>query len=114
VELNPVRAGLVRRPEDYRWSSFAAKIGRRKLAWLDTDPCWASLGRTEAARRQAYAAWVRSGIAEDELAFLRLAAQRGQLTGEKSFGAEVAGRIGRRIEFRGPGRPRKTPEEDEK
>jgi REP element-mobilizing transposase RayT len=27
VVLNPVRAGLVRRPEDYRWSSYRATIG---------------------------------------------------------------------------------------
>ena len=74
----------------------------------------AALGRTEAARRRAYAAWVRSGMAEDELAFLRLAAQRGQRTGDASFGAKVARRIGRPIEFRGPGRPRKTRQEGEK
>jgi putative transposase len=23
IELNPVRAGIVARPEDYRWSSYA-------------------------------------------------------------------------------------------
>jgi putative transposase len=114
VELNPVRAGLVRRPENYRWSSFAAKIGRSRLDWREADPCWASLGRTEAARREAYAAWVRSGIAEEELAFLRLAAQRGQLTGDRRFAAAVARRTGRRIPFRGPGRPPKTPEKQAK
>ena len=114
VELNPVRAGLVARPEDYRWSSFAAKIGRSRLDWLDADPCWASLGRTAAARREAYAVWVGCGIAEDELAFLRLAAQRGQLTGDNRFAAAIARRTGRRIPFRGPGRPPKTPEKHAK
>ena len=29
IELNPVRAGMVRRPEEYRWSSYGAK------AWGD-------------------------------------------------------------------------------
>ena len=52
VELNPVRAGLVARPEDYRWSSFAAKIGRQSLDWLDADPCRESLGRDASQRRQ--------------------------------------------------------------
>jgi len=28
VELNPLRAGLVQRPEDYRWSSFGYRLGR--------------------------------------------------------------------------------------
>jgi len=108
VELNPVRAGLVARPREYPWSSFAAKIGRAKLDWLDADPCWESLGRTEADRRKTYAAWVRSGVEADELQFLRLALDRGQLTGDSAFRGKVAARIGRRIEFRGRGRPRKA------
>ena len=29
IALNPVRAGLVTRPEDWRWSSYAATIGLR-------------------------------------------------------------------------------------
>lgn len=106
VELNPVRAGLVARPEAYPWSSFAAKVGQAQLDWLDADPCWPSLGRTERERRQTYEAWVRSGVPDEELRFLRLALERGQLTGGGHFQAAVAARIGRRIEFRGRGRPR--------
>lgn len=38
VALNPVRAGLVKRPEDWRWSSYAATIGLRPApAFLDAD-----------------------------------------------------------------------------
>ena len=51
AELNPVRAGLVAHREDYRWSSFAAKIARQKLDWLDADPCRQSLGRDASQRR---------------------------------------------------------------
>ncbi len=114
VELNPVRAGLVARPREYRWSSFAAKIGRQKLDWLDADPCWESLGRDESQRRRRYAAWVRSGVEAEELRFLRLALERGQLTGDERFRTEVAKRIGRRIEFRGRGRPKKPTPRREK
>ena len=32
IDLNPVRAGLVERPEDYRWCSYAAALGGMKLA----------------------------------------------------------------------------------
>jgi putative transposase len=32
VELNPLRAGLCARPQDYLWSSHACE-------WLDPDPC---------------------------------------------------------------------------
>ena len=38
VELNPVRAGIVADPGDYRWSSYGSKTGNKKEAWLDFDP----------------------------------------------------------------------------
>jgi hypothetical protein len=53
VALNPVRAGLVRRPEQWRWSSYAATIGHRAapsfldvravLELVDEDPAKARL-----------------------------------------------------------------------
>ena len=37
VVLNPVRAGLVARPENYRWSSYRATVGQESAPdWLDT------------------------------------------------------------------------------
>ncbi|HEV2061671.1 MAG TPA: transposase [Solirubrobacteraceae bacterium] len=37
IALNPVRAGIAPRAEDYRWSSHAATIGRAEVpAWLDS------------------------------------------------------------------------------
>src|SRR5690348_15741607 len=36
VALNPVRAGMVPRPEDYRWSSYRATVGLEHAPeWLD-------------------------------------------------------------------------------
>jgi len=32
IDLNPVRAGLAERPEDYRWCSYAAAVGGMRLA----------------------------------------------------------------------------------
>jgi len=53
VVLNPVRAGIVDRPEQWRWSSYAATVGRRPapdyldvsavLELVDTDPRRAQL-----------------------------------------------------------------------
>jgi putative transposase len=37
VELNPVRAGMVRRAEDYAWSSAAAHCGLREDSLLSSD-----------------------------------------------------------------------------
>jgi REP element-mobilizing transposase RayT len=38
IHLNPVRAGIVARPEDYAWSSYRCFVGRQRRAhWLATD-----------------------------------------------------------------------------
>lgn len=38
VDLNPVRARMVRHPSDWKWSSYAAHTGREIApAWLDTN-----------------------------------------------------------------------------
>jgi len=37
IHLNPVRAGIVKRSEDYRWSSHRAYLGKENIPWLSTD-----------------------------------------------------------------------------
>lgn len=37
IHLNPVRAGLVKQPEDYQWSGHNCYIGKEILSWLTTD-----------------------------------------------------------------------------
>lgn len=105
VELNPVRARMVAAPEQYRWSSYRAKVGILDNVWLDTDPCYLALGDTNADRQQRYRKWVSSSIPGSELELIRQAVQRGQLTGGDRFTAEIETRIGRRIGSHGRGRP---------
>ena len=41
VELNPVRAGIVADPIDYRWSSYGSKIGnKKKSGWILIRAIW--------------------------------------------------------------------------
>lgn len=37
IHLNPVRAGMVKAPGIYRWSSHTAYMGGEVLPWLDTE-----------------------------------------------------------------------------
>lgn len=67
IELNPVRAGLVRRPEDYRWSSYRANAGDRQDALLSPHPYYLALGREPGARRTAYRRSVESMLAGGRL-----------------------------------------------
>ena len=83
IELNPLRAGIVGRPEQYRWSSFGAKAGLWEDRRLDLDPCYLAMGETEQQRQSRYAAFVSRGVRPSELMLIREALQRGQLTGSE-------------------------------
>jgi putative transposase len=50
VENNPVRAGLVKAPEKYAWSSAAAHLGRRSFGSLLDKDIWLEIGGIESWR----------------------------------------------------------------
>jgi putative transposase len=108
IELNPVRARIVAEPQDYVWSSCRYRFGTDAADWLDRDPGYLSLGGDEAERRRHYREFLLAAIPDGEWKLIREAVQRGQLTGADRFTQEVAGILGRRIERRGRGRPRKV------
>jgi len=107
VELNPVRAGLVGDPSAYPWSSYRSKINHASNPTVDFDPGYMGLGSTPGERAEHYASWVRSAIPVGEWERIRQAVQRGHLTGSLKFMEDVAIKIGRRVEFRSQGRPKK-------
>ncbi|MBU1568711.1 MAG: transposase [Proteobacteria bacterium] len=108
VELNPVRASMVAAPEAYRWSSYRAKVGMTKQAWLDFDQHYLDLASTAKKRQRKYKDYFLGTISDEEMELIRGAIQRGQLTGTNQFIEEIEAKVGKRIEFRGQGRPRKA------
>jgi len=107
VELNPMRAGIVADPSEYRWSSYGVKIGTRSEDWLDADPYYLGLSDDHEERAERYKSWVNNSIPEGEWKLIRQSLQRGQLTGSTRFVDEIEHKINRRVEYRGQGRPRK-------
>ncbi len=71
VELNPVRAGIIKDPIEYRWSSYRSKIGLDTIDWLDLDPFYLDLGKTPEEREAGYRIWLRQTFVEEEQEFLR-------------------------------------------
>lgn len=106
VELNPVRAGLVKSAANYHWSSFRFNAALEENSWLDRSETYLALGQTDADRAVAYRDLIRSGQTDEELALIRTAVKRNQLTGSSNFQREIGSRCGRRVPTRGPGRPR--------
>ena len=90
IHLNPVRAGMVKSPEEYRWSGHPAYLGEKKLSWLTTE--WV-LSRFSSSRSRAgieYREFVHSEIEGGHREeFHRGAKGERRVLGEDSFIEEV-------------------------
>jgi putative transposase len=107
IELNPVRAKMVADPAHYRWSSYRRKMGLAQDHVVDLDSAYLELAGTDIERRACYRQFIEAGVSASEYQLIRESLQRGQLTGQQQFLDEIEAIIGRRVEQRGPGRPRK-------
>ena len=56
IEQNPVRAKLVVRPEQYKWSSYGSHGLGHPSSWLESHPVFDALGADNAERQEAYKA----------------------------------------------------------
>lgn len=63
VALNPVRAGIVKEPADWPWSSYRASVGLEPAApWLAVDGLLAQFGKQRGVAQKRYAQFVAEGI----------------------------------------------------
>ena len=63
VVLNPVRAGTVKKPADWKWSSYRASMGLEPSAlWLSADGLLALFAKRRSLAQQRYAQFVAEGI----------------------------------------------------
>ena len=54
IELNPVRANMVEKPDEYRWSSNRANAYGQANAILTPHPLYLSLGKDKRQRARRY------------------------------------------------------------
>lgn len=64
VHLNPVRSGLVKLPEEWRWSGHLAYLGMCKDKFLDADWFLGNFGGSHVASRRRYEKFVMQGVGE--------------------------------------------------
>jgi putative transposase len=106
IELNPVRAAMVRRPEEYRWSSYAVNAWADP-GWLSPHPEFQRLGPTPAQRGSAYRELFKVLLSEEEVHLLRKAAHYCQPVGNDRFRQQIEQKYGIRLGQMARGRPRK-------
>lgn len=91
IILNPVRAGMVERPEEYRWSSYPSIIGMGKTpAFLARELLLAQFGRNKKQAINQFINFVMNGI---EAEFPTDALHAGVILGTPHFLEKIQGKI---------------------
>jgi putative transposase len=83
VELNPVRAGMVTTPNEYRWSSYRTNAGIGADDSLVPHPVYLALHSDSGARTALYRELCREGIAESVAEEIRKATRLGCAIGTR-------------------------------
>lgn len=100
VERNPLRAGLVKKAQDWPWSSLGAMVANQRPGWLVEGPV---------DRPRDWVACVNKPQTPAELEALRLSIARGRPFGSPVWTKRTAARLGIESSLCPRGRPRKQP-----
>lgn len=107
IELNPVRAGMVEHPGEYRWSSYQANAQGEENALVQPHELYLNLGTDAMERQTAYRELFRSELEPGLVDQIRKATNGNFALGDTRFGEQIAKALGRRVQPGKSGRPRK-------
>jgi putative transposase len=96
IVLNPVRAAMVKRPQEWAWSSYGPMIGKSPApAWLTIDVVLEEFGKSRLAASRKYQQFVEEGVGQESL----WKDLKGQIyLGDDSFIEQMRGKLGEREE----------------
>jgi putative transposase len=110
IELNPVRAAMVERPEQHRWSSVHVNLNQRPDDLVTPHPVYLGLDVDPNVRAEAYRTWLRQGVSDDDLHQIRRHLQQERALGDAKFQAMIERALGRPSVVRPRGRPPRSDE----
>jgi putative transposase len=101
VENNPVRVGIVRKPQRYRWSSASSHVDKKKDTVLSQD-CYLE------SEIEDWSEYLREKDDEQIVMSIRKCSMTGRPCGSDSFVKKLESLFGRRLKALPWGRPRKN------
>ncbi len=106
IELNPVAAGLVDKPEAYPWSSYLSNAWGRGSALVQHDE-YLMLGQDKTSRCHAYRELFRDRLTDEDIHQIELANRFCQPFGDERFRRQIERKYGIKLGQSARGRPRK-------
>jgi putative transposase len=108
IELNPVRAGMVDKPADYRWSSYHYNALGQADDLVTPHAEFVRLGVNINKRQTAYRALFNHMISTQQLNEIRDATNKAWVLGNSRFKEQIQSQLTRRIEPARKGGDRKS------
>ncbi len=108
IEMNPVRAGIVQHPHEYRWSSYRTNAEGEMSSLITAHSLYTQLGETPLTRQQAYKEWFGEYHGLESLAEIRTAWQSGTPLGQALFCKHIEQIMDHKVGQAKRGRPKKT------
>ncbi len=107
IEMNPVRARLVKDAADYPWSSHRHHARGEYSGLIVDHPVYEALGASAGERRAAYRELFRDPMEDGLLHDIRPSVNRSWVLGRERFKDEIEAALRRRVRPAKRGRPRK-------
>lgn len=107
IELNPVRANMVRSPGQYRWSSYRCNGQGKEGDLISPHALYQALGKTRPVRLETYKALFKAHLDKGVLDELRSALQTGTPLGNDLFRQKIEAKLKCKVGQARRGRPNK-------
>lgn len=108
IELNPVAANMVKRPEEYQWSSYHCNAWGDNFTWITPHEEYSRLGTDTGQRCRAYRDLFKTQLSEEDLHAFRKAAHYSVPIGTDRFVEQIERVVGKSVGYTQRGRPLKT------
>ena len=108
IELNPVRAGIVKHPSEYPWSSFNVNAFGESSDLLIPHESWLALGDEHTNRLVAYRGLFKEALEQHQIDEIRYGVQKGLPAGNNRFKRQIEETLSIKLGDGKRGRPKKT------
>lgn len=112
IELNPVRAGMVEHPAEYRWSSYRTNAQGEADSLIQPHEVYEAMGSDSSSRQAVYRELFRHELEPRLVDEIRRATNGNYTLGDTRFTEQIAAALGRRVTPGKPGRPFKAVESE--
>lgn len=108
IELNPVRAQMVKLPQDYKWSSYHTNGLGNPSVLISPHPSYLSLASNVSERLLSYQQLFEHAMEQSVVSDIRKTTQGNFVLGNEKFKKEIEVALNRRVTPKKAGRPKKV------